>query len=188
MDCTVYQSHDRLVLVPDCMRASVLVETLFGRLMACGVVDTDTLGVPLARRFDAELDAELFATSSPDLILRASYRPTGTIAPPEGFRWRDGDWWSDEDASLMFEHAHGCVVAKVQRGPKGGWKACTNSHRSWQFRGEVVCLSRAAAIQYLSMWAQQHVAALLRDTAAHTDYSVRAGSNAATVDNSNAGS
>jgi hypothetical protein len=188
MDCTVYQSHDRLVLVPDCMRASVLVETLFGRLTACGVIDTDSLDAPLCKQFDAALDTELFATSSPDLLLRTGYRPTGSLPPPEGFRWRDGDWWVDEDAALVFEHAHDCVVADVQRGPKGGWKARTNNHRSWEFRGEVVCLSRAAAMQYLVMWAQQHVSILLRDTAAHTDYPVRAGSNAASVDNSKAGS
>ena len=42
-------------------------------------------------------------------------------------------------------------------------------HRDAVFRGEGVCISRAAAIQYLTLWARLHVAALLRETAGTRD-------------------
>ena len=165
MDCTVYQTRDRLVLVPDCMRASVLVESLFGPMTACGTIDTDSLDIALSKQYDEALGADLYVTSSPDLVLRSSYRPTGTIDPPEGFRWKDGDWWSEQETTLMRDAASGSVVAKVLHAPNGGWKAYTNVHRDAVFRGEAVCISRAAAIQYLTLWARLHVAALLRETA-----------------------
>ena len=165
MDCTVYQTRDRLVLVPDCMRASVQVESLFGPMTACGTIDTEALETELSKHYDEALGTELYVTSSPDLVLRTAYRPTGTIDPPEGFRWKDGDWWLGQDTTLVRDHASGSAVANVQHAPNGGWKAYTNVHRDAVFRGEVVCISRAAAIQYLTLWARLHVTALLRETA-----------------------
>ncbi|NUS61622.1 MAG: hypothetical protein HOQ01_11800 [Lysobacter sp.] len=74
MDCTVYQTRDRLVLVPDCMRMSVLVESLFGPMTACGTIDTDSLDIALSKQYDEALGTDLYVTSSPDLVLRIARR------------------------------------------------------------------------------------------------------------------
>lgn len=168
MNCTVYRvANGQLVLVPDCMRAAMSVEAELGALVRCGSIETDMLDRVLAARIESALDDNLYAVCPPDLALRFGYRPDSMVESPEGFRWEGGDWWTEGDSVTLVCCGQSPVpVASVTPYAKGGWKASTNVHKEFWFRGEMVTISRAAAMQFVVLWARSHLAQLRRETAA----------------------
>ena len=168
MNCTVYRvANGKLVLVPDCMRASMAVEAELGALVRCGSIETDLLDRALAERIEADLDGNFYCVCPPDLALRFGYRPDSMVELPDDFRWEGGDWWTDGDKMTLVCSGHRTVpIARVVAYPNGGWKATTNEHKDFWFRGEMVTGSRAAAMQFVALWARAHVATLRSETAA----------------------
>lgn len=166
MNCTVYRvANGKLVLVPDCMRAAMAVEAELGALVRCGSIETDLLDRMLAAKIELALDDNFYALCPPDLALRFGYRPDSMVELPEDFRWDGGDWWTDGDKVTLV--CSGTVrVASVVAYPNGGWKATTNEHKDFWFRGEMVTSSRAAAMQFVALWARAHIEGLRRETAA----------------------
>lgn len=167
MNCTVYRvGNGRLVLVPDCMQASMTVEADLGALVRCGSVETDLLDKLLAAQIESEIDDKFYAVCPPDLALRFGYRPDTMVEPPPGFLWEGGDWWNEGDAVRLVCGGHVAMpVANVAPGPQGAWKATINEHKDVIFRGEMVTTSRASAMQFVALWARAHVDALQRETA-----------------------
>ena len=165
MNCTVYRvANGQLVLVPDCMRAAMAVEAELGALVRCGSIETDLLDRLLAAKIELALDEDLYAVCPPDLALRFGYRPDSMVELPEDFQWEGGDWWSSNDSvTLVCRGQSATPVASVVAYPKGGWKASTNVHKDFWFRGEMVTSSRAAAMQFVALWARAHLQQLRRD-------------------------
>ena len=165
MNCTVYRvANGKLVLVPDCMRAALAVEAELGALVRCGSVETDMLDRLLAGKLESALDDNLYAVCPPDLALRFGYRPDSMVELPEDFHWEGGDWWTEGDAiALMCCGQSTEQVASVVPYANGGWKASTNDHKEFWFRGEMVTTSRAAAMQFVALWARSHLAQLRRE-------------------------
>ena len=167
MNCTVYRvANGKLVLVPDCMRASMAVEAELGALVRCGSIETDLLDRMLAAKIESALDEDLYAVCPPDLALRFGYRPDSMVELPEDFHWEGGDWWKDGDSVTLVCCGQSMVrIASVTPYANGGWKATTNDHKEFWFRGEMVTTSRAAAMQFVALWARSHLAQLRRETA-----------------------
>jgi len=161
MICTVYWRKGGFILVPDCIRASQAVERQYGPLRHCGRLDTERLPSDFRVGIESDIERELFASLSPELAMQLGYEAVGELPLPDGFAWREGDWWkSDGNLALLHGTDPPVVVADIVRGPHGGWVCTTNSHRPWAFRGGRVCATRGAAVQYLTMWADDHAAAL----------------------------
>jgi hypothetical protein len=152
-----------MVLVPDCMQASVEAEHAYGPLTFCGTLETDGLDQELLGRIDEALDDRSYALLEPDLALRLGYGAEHTLPLPPGFAWRGKDFWEDDErAILVYEEAGAAVpVAEVVVDESTrGWYAVTSTHRPWPFRGTRVALSREAAIQFVSAWATLRAPAL----------------------------
>jgi hypothetical protein len=163
MRCTVYFGSAGLVLVPDCMRASVEAEHAYGPLAFCGAFETQGLDPDVLARIDDALDSRSFALIDPDLALRLGYDAARALPLPEGFAWRTDDFWeSNESITLLCEQEgeHIPVAEVVVDESTRGWYAVTRTHRPWQFRGTRVTLSREAAVQFVSAWATLHASAL----------------------------
>lgn len=156
MNCTVYRvANGRLVLVPDCMHAFMTVEATLGALTHCGTIETDLLAPALAHEIETQIDDRFYAVCPPDLALRFGYRVDAMIDLPPDFRWEEADFWEQGDAvSLACVLDAPVVVASAVPGPHGGFRASINEHKPWGFRGGMVTISRAAAMQYLALWAQ----------------------------------
>lgn len=162
MICTVYWRKGGFILVPDCMRASRTVEQQYGPLRHCGSIDTANLPAGLREGIERDIDAELFSRLTPELATRLGYQAIEDLPLPAGFAWQEDDWWdADCEISLLcVEHEDPVVVATVAPRRQGGWVATTNRHRPWAFQGAWVCATRAAALQYVAVWAHDHADAL----------------------------
>lgn len=167
MNCVVYWGSEGFVLVPDCMIASREAERRYGPLLRCGSVDTDDLEPDLARTIDTAVDLHSFAPLSSGLALRLGYEPSRSLPLPEGFSWHDPDWWDrGGELALLYGENPPVAVATVEPASKhGGWKAITNCHKGWEFRGARVAVSRAAALQFLTIWANSNAQSVRRDVA-----------------------
>lgn len=158
MICTVYWGGEGFVLVPDCIVASREAERRFGPLTFCGSLDTQGLSEDLTARIDQEIDERSFVRLNPDLALRLGYQPTRSLPLPHGFRWQEPDWWNSEELTLLCGRYPPIVVACVHpMGSKGyGWRTITNCHKPPEFRGSRISHTRAAAAQYVTIWACTH--------------------------------
>jgi hypothetical protein len=165
MICSVYWRNGGFILVPDCIRASHAVEQSYGPLRYCGRLDTERLRDELGASIESDLDAQLFAALSPELATRLGYEAIEDLPLPQGFSWQEGDWWTrDGDLSLLRDGDPPTLTASIVRAPHGGWLCTTNRHRPWAFQGTWVCGTRAAAVQYVAMWAADHARALRTGT------------------------
>lgn len=164
MRCIVYRGRNGLVLVPDCMRASVEAERDFGPLLRCGEIETDRLAPLLIREIEDALDDSSFARGSAALTLRVAYDPGAVVPLPEGFAWQSTDFWGNgPDATSVVHEPTGLVVGEINADTsEWTWHVITNAHRPWVFRGSYVSRSHGAAMQYLSMWVGTHAQELSR--------------------------
>ena len=165
MNCTVYWGNEGFVLVPDCMIASREAERRFGPLLRCGSFDTDGIEPGLARTIDQEVDQHSFVMLSTGLALRLGYEPGSSLPLPQGFSWAHSDWWErGGELALLCGRDPSVAVATIEpSSPHGGWKAITNCHKNWAFRGTWISSSRAAVVQFVTIWANTNADTVRRD-------------------------
>ncbi|GAB3105485.1 hypothetical protein [Lysobacter terrae] len=168
MNCIVYWGSEGFVLVPDCMVASLEAERRYGPLLRCGSLETEGLEPDLAQLIDKEVDLHSFAPLSAGQAMRLGYAPGRSLPLPDGFSWENPDEWDHGGAlTLLYGQDPPVPVAIVEPASKrGGWKAITNCHKGWEFRGARVGASRAAALQFVTIWANSHAQSVRRDIAA----------------------
>jgi len=169
MRCHVFVGSIGLLLVPDCMQASMEAERAYGPLEPCGAFETGGLEVDLQEQIDHALDEHSFATMGPDLAMRLGYDPDHGLPLPPDFAWENPDFWEGDGRAALLYVAGRTRVAIAQVVPDAGshgWYAVTWAHRPWAFRGTRVTLSRPAALQFLSIWVKQHAQELRHDFAA----------------------
>lgn len=155
MICTVYWRKGGFILVPDCMKASRAAEQLYGPLRHCGSVDTAKLPAAVSSSLEQKIEQELFAPLSPALAMQLGYEATQNLPLPAGFFWQEGDWWkTGGELSLQYGLEPAVVVATIAPiKAQAGWMCITNRHRPWAFQGISVCPTRAAALQFVAIWA-----------------------------------
>ena len=163
MRCIVYRGRQGLLLVPDCMRASVEAEREYGPLLHCGEIETERLDPTLVQRIDEALDQGAYALGDVSLALRQAYRADADLPLPEGFAWRLSDFWGERAQAWVVHEPTGQIVGEVHAdGSHYSWRVVTNAHRPWLFRGSHVGNTQAVAMQYLAMWVAEHAADLHR--------------------------
>lgn len=161
--CIVYRGRKGLLLVPDCMRASVEAERDYGPLQRCGEIETDRLDPMLVHAIDEALDRDAFVQSDVSLALRQAYQAADVLPLPDGFEWHMSDFWDDGVTAKAVHGPSGVMVAEVRADAASwSWHVVTNTHRPWLFRGTYVATTQAAAMQYLAMWVVEHDAELQR--------------------------
>ena len=163
MKCTVYWgSGGGFVVVPDCVVASREAERRFGPLMECARIDTDGLDERLAEDIGLAVDERTYACAGAELALHASYKPTESLPLPYGFKWESCGESANEQPLLLRCGTHPPVlVAELMPvGPKGGWIAITNCHKTWAFRGLRVAQTHMAAMHFIVAWANANALVL----------------------------
>lgn len=163
MRCIVYRGRHGLLLVPDCMRASVEAEREYGPLLRCGEIETDRLDPTLVRDIDDALEYGVYALGEASLALRHGYQALADLPLPEGFSWHLSDFWEEHPEAWIVHDASAQVVGEVHADrPQYTWRVMTNTHRPWLFRGSYVANAQAVAMQYLAMWVSEHAWELQR--------------------------
>ena len=162
MRCIVYRGREGLLLVPDCVRASMEAERDHGPLQRCGEIETDRLDPLLLHAIDDAIDRETFARGDASLALRGAYQPEAMLPLPDEFAWHLPDFWEDGAAAVVHEPTRVVVATLHADASAWTWTVVTNAHRPWVFRGTYVGPSQPVAMQYLAMWVADHARELRR--------------------------